>query len=156
MGRFARRSLSSAFFVFLVGCSSLGREESMRVDLINLGLGESTAFETTLRAIVRIQNASPTPYLLKGSAHQLYLNGSFVGQGLSSEILEIPGLGEMKQHVTVRLQNLALIRPLLKLEHTPAMSYRIESTLYGSGFGGKRKVKKEGTLNLERFASPNP
>jgi hypothetical protein len=71
--------------------------------------------ETSAELMLRYTNETIEPLALAGSAHRLYLNGSYVGLAVSNESMSIPQLGTATQTVTIHLENLALVRKLRQL-----------------------------------------
>ena len=150
--------LCSVVFVFALlgsGCTSVPSPETFDVSVVNLTTGDATIWETTLVFSVRLQNATPEPILVAGGAHKIYLNGTYVGQGLSNELVEVPRLGTSTQSITVHMKNFTLLRKLLELQQNPTASYRVESTIYSGGVMGRRyRAQKEGSIDLRNLNLP--
>jgi len=137
------------------GCTTVPETEDLDVSLVTVRSGEVTPWETTGHFVVRLQNAGPTPLVLEGGVHKIYLNGTYVGQGLSNERVEIPRLGTTTQTLTVHLKNFTLARKLYGASQTLQASYRIRSTLYVASEPGGRarsiRAAKEGSLDLREL-----
>jgi hypothetical protein len=106
--------------------------------------------ETSAELMLRYTNETIEPLALAGSAHRLYLNGSYVGLAVSNESMSIPQLGTATQTVTIHLENLALVRKLRQLPSDRMIKYRLESTLHraeGKGLDAFRVVST-GELDL--------
>jgi LEA14-like dessication related protein len=89
------------------------------VGLVNVRFTQATAFETTAAFTLRLSNETPEPLQLDGGVHKIYLNGLYVGEGLSGDTLDLPRLGTATQDVTVHLSNLRMvtrIRPYHRIE----------------------------------------
>jgi LEA14-like dessication related protein len=139
------------------GCSTAPETEDFDVTLVNLntvpagggGIGEAAVVFT-----VRLQNATPQAVTLTGAAHKLYLNGVYVGQGLSNERVEVPRLGTTTADLTVHLSTFRLARAFYGVYRSQQADYRIVSTLYGdrSNF----RTRKEGSIDLHGLNLPPP
>ena len=95
---------------------------------------------------------------LVGSAHRLFVNGSFVGRAVSSERVTIPQFGTATQTVTVYLENLVLARKAMELGNAPAIAYRLDSQLQpadGGRYGGI-KTSTTGELDLSGLTAGGP
>ncbi len=144
--------LLAVFSLLLCGCSTA---KGPAVSLVNLRLTQATAFETTAAFTLRLSNESPSPMQLEGGAYEIYLNGLYVGEGLTGEPLDLPRLATATQEVTVHLSNWRLatrIKPILESQN---FAYRIKSVVYGKAPAGKMRSVNEGRLDLRDF-QPTP
>lgn len=153
-----RHFLSALALIALIatGCTTLREPDALDVGIVDVVSGDATFWETSLVFSIRLQNASPEPLVLEGSSHKIYFNGSYVGQGLSSERVEIPRLGTATQQITVRARNLVMLKKLVEMSESsqPSVQYRVRSTFFGGGrFGGRRVTTREGSLDLGKLAS---
>jgi LEA14-like dessication related protein len=139
--------------VFLGGCQTV---PGPAVSLVNLQLTQSTAFETTAAFTLRFSNESPEPMQLTGGVYKIYVNGLYVGEGLSGEPLDLPRLGTATQEVTVHLSNLRLATRLRPILESKSFDYRIRSVLYGKPPAGTMRSESEGRLDLTDFQPPPP
>lgn len=141
--------------VLTAGCATLPETDEMEVSLVDVRPIEATAWETTAQFTVRLQNASPEPLVMDGGAYKIYLNDTYVGQGLTSERVEIPRLGTTTQNVTLHLKNFTLARKLYGASKTLQASYRVRSTLYVASSNGKSsrtlRTTKEGAIDMREF-----
>ncbi|HEU5070837.1 MAG TPA: LEA type 2 family protein [Verrucomicrobiae bacterium] len=137
----------------LAGCASLPSPE---VSLVNVQFSDATAFETTVRFTLRLANETPDTLVLNGGVHKIYVNGLYVGQGLSNEALSLPRLATGTQTVTVHLSNLRLASRLKPLIESKAFAYRIKSTLYATQPAGTIHAISEGHLDLREFQPTRP
>ena len=136
----------------LSGCAS---KSTVAVNIVSVRFTDMTAFETTTTFTLRFSNESPEPVHLTGGVHKIYLNGLYVGKGLSSDPLDVPRLGTTTQEVIVHLNNIALatrVKPIIESEH---FDYRIESVLYGKSWLSRMRSSSEGRLDLKDF-TPTP
>lgn len=157
--RFAQVFLALLTSFFVTSCATSPDLGAFDVSVVNVTSGEATFWETRLDFMVRLQNSTPNPVVLEGAAHKIYLNGTYIGQGLSNERVEVPRLGTTTQTVTVTLKNLTLMRKLIEFgeSQNQKVSYRVNSTLYASGggmFSRKFTATKEGGLDLGNLATP--
>jgi LEA14-like dessication related protein len=139
----------------LTGCATFTPDEDFDVSLVNVTSGEVQPWETTLVFTVRLQNARPQPVTLAGASHRIYLDGSKVGTGLSSERITIPALSDVAQQVTVRISNFNLALRLHAASQTGRLSYEVRSTLYQAAGGGIR-AQKSGTIDFSGLIAPGP
>jgi LEA14-like dessication related protein len=117
---------------------------------------DATAFETTARFTLRLANETPDTLVLNGGVHKIYVNGLYVGEGLSNEALSLPRLATGTQTVTVHLSNLRLASRLKPLIESKAFAYRIKSTLYATHPAGTIHASSEGHLDLREFQPMPP
>src|SRR6185295_9985932 len=99
-----RLTVLSGFLVLcalLCSCATFQPGEGIDVTLVNVRLGETTVWETTAYFTIRVSNQTPEPLILNGSAHEFYLNGLYIGQGLSGETLEVQRLNSVTQEINV-------------------------------------------------------
>lgn len=141
--------------LLLASCATFARREGVQVSLVNMAFGESTILETAVHFTVRIQNEMPGPVTLNGSVHKIYLNGTYVGEGLSNERLEVPRLSTATQNVTVHLRNVTMLTKLRGIIESQAVDYKMTSLLYTENQGRHRAVRKS-RLDLKDFQPPAP
>ncbi len=126
----------------LTSCATFARRAGVQVTLVNLALGESTVWETAVNFTIRIQNELPEPVVLNGAVHKIYLNGTFVGEGLSNERIEVSRLSTATQNVTVHLRNVTMLTKLRGIIETQAVDYKMTSLLYTESQGRLRAVRE--------------
>ena len=100
---------------------------------------------------IRLSNEAPEARQFTGSAHKIYLNGLYVGKGLSDEAITVPRLGTVTQDITVHLSNLALAARLKSVIEGKRFDYRIQSTFYGKRWWERLSSESEGKLDLKDF-----
>ena len=137
----------------LTSCATFARREGVQVSLVNLAFGESTAWETAVHFTIRIQNELPEPVMLNGAVHKIYLNGTYIGEGLNNERLEIPRLSTATQNVIVYLRNVTMLTKLRGIIEAQAVDYKMTSLLYTEGQGRYRAVR-ESRLDLKDLRLP--
>ena len=142
--------------LFLNGCANLNRSEGVDVSVVNLQITGATVLETTTTFTVRLQNETPEPLVIEGGVHKFYIDGAFVGKGLSNERIEVPRLSSVTQDITVYLRNITMGRRIKTILESQKVEYRLDSLLYGQGKSGSRmRVVHEGKLDLNEFR-PTP
>lgn len=139
--------------MLLCSCATVRRPDGLDVSVANIRFGQSTLLETTLEVTVRIANEAAAPVLIEGGVHKIYLNGLYIGSGLSNESLEVPRLSSITQTVTTHLQNLSLITRLRGIIDSQRADYRIISTIYLRDNGRSLRfcVTRDGTVDLHEF-----
>lgn len=140
----------------LLGCASFRQVEGLEVNLTHMRFTEATLLETTGEFTLRVENETPAPLLLNGAVHKIYLNGLYIGKGLTGETLEVPRLGSATQNVTIHLRNLSLATRLRAILEQQAIDYRVATTFYLDTPQGTRKryANSHGTLALRDFTPP--
>lgn len=147
--------LMTRFFAYiaslasLAGCATFNSRPEASVSVTDLRPVEASLFETSAELTLRYTNESGEPLSLAGSAHRLYLNGSYVGNAVTNQALQIPALSTTTQVVIVHLENLALVRKLRELPNAQAIKYRLESTLHHSDGSGRGALKTASTGELD-------
>ncbi|MSU60129.1 MAG: hypothetical protein EXS35_18490 [Pedosphaera sp.] len=132
----------------MCGCN---RATGPSVNLVSVRFTDATVLETTATFTIRLSNDAPEARAFTGSAHKIYLNGLYVGKGLSSTNVDVPRLGTVTQDITVHLSNLALATRLKSIITSERFEYRIQSTFYGKGMFSAMSSESEGKLDLKDF-----
>jgi len=146
----------SAILLF-AGCATHDDGGGMEVSLVNISGGTGGGLgEAALSCEVRLQNGSPEALTVEGGRHRVYLNGIYIGEGLSNETVEVPRLGTATQRLNVYLSTLRMAGSMVKIYEEHKADYRLESTLYTrhNGHAHSIKVVRTGTLNMEALAQP--
>ncbi len=112
---------------------------------------DATALETTAVFTLRVSNESPAAVQFNGEVHKIYLNGLYVGKGLSDQTVTVPRLGTATHEVTVHLSNLALATRLKAILESQGFDYRIHSTFYGESWFSRMRSENAGKLELKDF-----
>jgi len=131
----------------LCGCGSGNPGPS--VSLINLRFEDVTPLETTAVFTLRLSNESPQPVEIEGEVHKIYLNGLYLGKGLSDQKLEVPRLATVTHEVKVHLSNLALATRIKSIIETKTFEYRIESVFPGKSMFNRLSSESSGKLELK-------
>ncbi len=132
----------------LGGC---GGPSGPAVSLVSVQFQDATALETTAVFKLRLSNESPSAVQFNGEVHQIYLNGLYVGKGLSDQTVDVPRLGTTTHEVTVHLSNLALATRLKAVIESKGFDYRIRSIFYGKSWFSRRQSESTGKLDLKDF-----
>jgi LEA14-like dessication related protein len=146
-----------AALIVIPGCSLSPDTEDFDVTLVNLSStndGGGGIGEADLAFTIRLQNATPEAVVLTGGAHKIYLNGVYLGQGLSNERVEVPRLATTTATLSVHLSTFKLARALYGVYRSQKADYRIVTTLYGE----RRtfRTRKEGSIDLHGLNLPPP
>ena len=147
----------SAISLLLCSCATFRQREGLDVSLVRIQLGESTLLETTINVTIRMANETTEPFAVEGGVHKIYLNGLYIGQGLSNGLLEVPRLDSVTQTVTTHLQNLRLLTRIRGILESERVDYRIVSTVYlkENGRSSTFHIARDGTVDLHEF-QPSP
>ncbi len=155
--RFVARLFAALCLIgLLAGCATTRDDGDFDVTMVSVRSATGAEGEVSLAFTLRLQNASPAPVSVDGAAHKIYLNGVYIGQGLTNERVDIPRLATATQQVTVNLSTFRLAWALSKVYRTQKADYRVESTIYAAEGGRTRRIRahKEGGVDLNELAVP--
>lgn len=141
-----------AAVTLLCGCS---QNAGPAVSLVSVQFQDATVLETTATFVLRLSNEQPAPWQMNGSVHKIYLNGLYVGKGMSDQSVTVPRLGTVTNNLTVHLSNLALATRIKSVIESQRFEYRIHSTFYGQTWPSRTRSVSEGILDLKDF-TPTP
>lgn len=146
-----------AALAFAAGCASMQDRPGLNATVANLRFGEVTMLETTATFTVRLQNESPDPLTIQGGVYKLYLDGTFLGEGLSNKSFELPGLSEATVDVDTRLSNLTMARKIRGIVEARRFDYKLTGRVYAGEDGRRRtlSIAREGSLDMNEF-TPAP
>ncbi len=146
----------SVLVLVLAGCATSQDDGDFDVTLVRVDSAKGSEGEFQFVFTLRLQNASPEAIALDGAAHKIYLNGVYVGQGLSNERVDVPRLATTTQQVTVNLSTFRLARAAYRIYDTHKADYRVASTLYAVKGAGTRRIRarKEGVVDLDALIPP--
>lgn len=147
-----KTSLALLAATLLAGCSF---HQGPSVSLVNVRFQDATVLETTATFTLRLSNENPEPVNFNGGVHKIYLNGLYIGKGLSSANVTVPRLGTVTNDVTVHLSNLLLATRLKPIIEAKEFDYRITSRFYGDSTFGNAASENTGRLDLKDF-TPTP
>jgi LEA14-like dessication related protein len=132
--------------VILAGCSGASGPS---VSLVTVKFEDATALETTAKFTLRLSNENAEPVHITGAVHKIYLNGLYLGKGLSDQTLDVPRLGTVTNDVTVHLSNLALVTRLKSIIESRTFEYRVISTFHGKSWPSRMRSENVGKLELK-------
>ena len=138
--------------LLLCGCS---RNDGPAVSLVSVQFQDATVLETTATFVLRLSNEQPAPWQMNGSVHKIYLNGLYVGKGMSDESVTVPRLSTVTNNLTVHLSNLAMATRIKSVIESKRFEYHIHSTFYGQTWPSRSRSVSEGVLDLKDF-TPTP
>ena len=108
--------------LLLTACSSHGPVGGISATLTDVRPINATLLESEAVAMVRVTNENIAPLGFSGVHIKLYLNGSYVGTGVSDQPFGIPPLNSSTQEITVHLENLALIKQLAAISNSQTVA----------------------------------
>lgn len=140
--------------LLLAGCSSHGPIGGMTVTLVDIRPINASLLESEAVATVRLTNENIAPLGFSGTQLKLYLNGSYVGTGVSNKPFGVPPLNSVTQEVTVHFENLSLVKQLVAISNTQTVAYRLDTALFQTIDEEKNTIKTsfEGSLDLRSLA----
>lgn len=106
------------------------REKSIKVNLSNLRLLDSTLFEQRFEASIRIQNRSQSELNIKGLSYDLSLNDKDFASGVSDQKITIPPLSEGVISVNLTSTLFGLLRQVKSMQDVQRKPFSYD--LYGS------------------------
>jgi hypothetical protein len=145
---FLRWSAAAALVVALGGCASAGLRARANVSLMSARPVASTVFESTVELTLRVTNPGDTPLMVSGGAHELSLNGTVVGRGVSNARVTVPAFTSVEVPATVYVENLVLLRKGRDLPKLAAVSYEIATRWAGAEGASGFTSRATGTLDL--------
>ena len=124
------------------GCSTMGGSEPLSLSLVNLEVQESTLFETSLKATVRITNPNPEPVEVSGAYLKLYLDAARVGDGTYQGPVSLDGLSSSVVEVPFHVSHVSLLRRALSIVEREALDWTLKTVVWvEGGMFGRHKVK---------------
>lgn len=143
--------------LLLAGCATDLHLSGISVNVTDFRPVSATLLETQAALTIRYTNENVTPIAVSGSTHKLYLNGTYVGKGVSKEAVGLPSLNTATQTVTIYLENLAMIQKVQALAQSSSttFTYRLESSLFveAGEAHDSTKIVSSGQLDLSAFAA---
>jgi LEA14-like dessication related protein len=133
---------------WLTGCASV---ENVTVNMVNVQFTSATLFESSAVFTLRVNNENPRPLLLEGSSHKIYLNGTYVGQGLNGDTTEVPRFGSAPIRAEVHLSHLALATRLRPMVESGVFSYELRNVLHFKQPSCKVRVVSQGQWDAQDF-----
>jgi hypothetical protein len=146
--------LAGVIALFFTGCQG-----GYDLGGISINLDHFTApSEASSTMTLRYTNENTIPIALSGSAHKVYLNGTYVGKAVSKQPLGLAALSTITQDATVNFENLAFVKQLVATSDQKSASYRVESVLYITSGEENLTIKTNGTgsVDLRALSSTKP
>lgn len=145
-----------AFSIAGIGCASLRQVEGLSVALADVRLEEATLWETTAHFKLRLENGTPDALGFEGGVFKIYLKGTFIGQGLTGEPIDLPRFGTVTRDVVVHLRHLSVARDIRRIIEERRLDYQIEGTLFQrvGNRPGRVVTRDRGVLDLRGFRAP--
>ncbi len=142
-----------------MACTSMGLTDPPELTLVNIQFRDSTLFESTIEATMRVLNPSPEPLKIEGASFKLSLDGHTVGRGVSQAQLSVDGLATNTFRMDFHINNASALFRLRQIIETKSTHYGIKGKLFSATSYGRRsiRIEKAGDLDLSKTAdSLNP
>ncbi len=143
------KTISGFLLVAILLCGCGGGASGPSVTLVSVKFEDATALETTAKFTLRLSNENTEPVHITGEVHKIYLNGLYVGKGLSDQTLDLPRLSTATHDVTVHLSNIALVTRLKPIIESKSFEYRVASVFHGKSWMNRMKSENTGKLELK-------
>ncbi len=142
-----------------VGCSSTGSQEPLAVSLVNLRVTDTTLFETSLAATLRITNPNPDPLAVSGAYFKLYLDHGKVGDGTYQGPVTVDGLSSTVVEVPFHVSHVSMLRHAFSIMEEEAVDWALKTVVWvEGGMFGRRKVKivSSGRIDFDDVLDSGP
>ena len=150
--KFPRRLLLLALVPILwTGCATTTEKAGLGVNLVNVRLAEATVLETTAYFTVRFINETPEPLTVSGGVFKIYLEGSFIGEGVMGDTLRVERFNSGTLEVKSYLRNLSMATRVRRIIQLQGAGYRVKGTIYLQEGNRRLRVAHEGALGLKDF-----
>lgn len=139
----------------LAGCqSTTAKYGEISVSLVDIKPVGASVFESRAVLTLRFMNENVVPFGISGTAHKVYLNGTYVGKAVNNQPIGLPPLTTATRDVTLMLENSALLKELMGLGRSSTISYRLENTIYTLDGEDKVQLRSEtkGSLDVQGLA----
>lgn len=133
----------------LILCGCGGGASGPTVTLVSVAFEDATALETTAKFTLRLSNENNEPVHITGEVHKIYLNGLYVGKGLSDKTRDLPRLSTTTHDVTVHLSSIALVTRLKPIIESKSFEYRVASVFHGKSWMNRMRSENSGKLELK-------
>ena len=157
MPKISRRHCLGLLCLLPSGCAGLSGEPPLEIMLANVQPGTGGGVgDVAMDFIIRLENSSPEPLTVDGGSYKIYLNETYIGQGLSNQKIELPRLASQTVIATVHLSTFRLMGSLYRILKSHQVTYRLEGSIYAARPGGTSLVyraRREGTVNLDEIKS---
>lgn len=141
--------------VGISGCAGFGtRLESPRISLSDMGLQQTTGFETVLQVSLRVLNPNDINLNIRGLDCTLEINGKPFARGISNTAVQVPPFGSATVPVTVYTSAVDIARSLISMPGRDEVNYELKgkARLEKTGwFLSRLPFSSEGTVSLKDF-----
>ena len=138
------------------GCATTAEKAGLGVNLVNLRLAEATVLETTAFFTVRFINETPGPLTVSGGVFKIYLDGSYLGEGVMADEVPVERFNSATGEVKSYLRNLTLATRVRRVVEERRAGYRVTGTIYLKEGSRRVRVSREGIIDLRDFQSQRP
>ncbi|GEM_PF-1263832 len=135
----------------VAGCASMGSREPLSVSLVSLQVTDTTLFETSMIARLRITNLNLDPVEISGAYFKLYLDGGKVGDGTFQGPVTVDGLASTVVEVPFHVSHISVLRHAFTIMETEAVDWGLKTVVWVEGgmFGRHRvRIHDSGRLDL--------
>ncbi len=136
----------------LGGCATFDRSEVVTSSLVSFAPLQASLFETSATVTLRLTSDAVRPLVFAGSSHRLFLNGTYVGRGVTNESVTVPPFAAAAPVVVIYLENLTLVRKFSEFQNAPpaTIDYRLESEFHPAQGepGGRVRTLTTGHLDV--------
>jgi len=120
----------------LAACAPIEKAEPPSVSLADIKLLPGGLFEQNFQLELRVTNPNNFALPLEGMTFKLALNDRPFAQGVSSESVTVPRLGEARIPVVASTTMLDIVQQVITLGNRADLTYRLEGLVYLKGLGG--------------------
>ncbi len=135
--------------LLISACSTINQDFiEPEVAVVNVNVSDVSLFRTKLKVAVEIDNENDFPLNIDNSIHKLYINGEYIGKGISGKNIKIEPYSKETQEINFSVQNLSIFKNIQNLAESSNLNYKIESNITaGSGWGRRKfSVEKSGVV----------
>ncbi len=140
-----------SLLIYLTACAGLQpRKDTIRANLSNLKMLESTLFEQRFEATIRIQNRSQSALNINGLSYDLSLNDKDFASGVSNQKISIPALSEGVMSINLTSTLFGLIRQLNSIQELQSkpLEYELHGRVYTDNDSFGISFSEKGEIDL--------
>lgn len=133
------RRLAALMLAGLVSaCAGGAIDQPPDVTLVDIRPLDAGLFEQRMGVTLRISNPNDGNLPIDGYRFALELNGQPFAKGTSSQRLTVPRLGEATTEAEAIVTTADMMRQIINVPHTAALSYKLTGTVFMDGALGQR------------------
>jgi LEA14-like dessication related protein len=141
--------------LLLSGCATAPQVSGVSVTVVGFRPDETSPVQTRAIMTLKFTSENVNGVGITSTTHELYLGKRYVGKAENPVAVGIPPMGSLTQDVVFNLEEPGVVRQVLSLTSEPP--YRLETTLFYTDDGSKRRLKvtsegKVALLGLEQAA----